>query len=118
MTASSIDGAPHRLRIQRCDQGGMLWLRLWGEADMASIDDLRSQLRCLPPDTGGTVRLDLTELGFADSATVAQLAAFAATARRHGHQVSTCGASRLVETIAAVLGCSNALGLSDTAANR
>jgi anti-anti-sigma factor len=96
---------------------GALWLRLWGEADMASIDDLRSQLRCLPPGAGRTVRVDLTELRFADSATVAQLAAFAATARRHGRQVSTCGASPLVERIAAVLGCSRALGLPDTPSN-
>lgn len=118
MTASSIDGAPHRLRIESFDQGEATRLRLCGEADIASIDDLRSGLRRLPRDNCVAIRLDLTELRFADITTVAELGVFAATARRRGHQVSTCGASSLVERVAALLGCSNVLGLRDAAASK
>lgn len=113
MTASSIGGAAHRLRIESFDQGEATRLRLCGEADIASIDELRSGLRRLPCDDGVAIRLDLSELRFADIATVSELGIFASTARRRGHQVSTCGASALVERVAALLGCSSALDLQD-----
>lgn len=115
MTTSSIDGAPSRLRIETLNGGEATCLGLAGEADMASLDELRRRLGTVQPDAVEAVRLDLTELRFADAATVAELGAFALAVRSHDHPVLTCGASALFAEVADVLGCSQALGLGETA---
>lgn len=113
MTASSIiDGDACRLRIDTAHRADAVTLRLRGEADMASSEVLARCLSSLPVDSAIGLRLDLTALRFADAATVAELGTFAASARSHGHPISTCGASRLVCRVADLLGLANALGLS------
>lgn len=112
MTASSfLDGDASRLRIDTSCRGDAITLRLSGEADVASAEELARRLASLRLDAGAAVRLDVTALRFVDTTTVATLAVFARSARSHGHSISTRGSSALFRRIAELLGLTDALGL-------
>ena len=80
--------------------------------DFSKIHELDQALRNIELDGARLVHLDLTQLAFADVATIRRLAAFAGYAKRSGPDVTTCGARPTVRKVANLLRVQDDLGLS------
>jgi anti-anti-sigma factor len=106
----SPDGV--RLGIETRQQDGVVTLVLLGEADIATVDRLEATLAQIEVDGVRAVHVDLTELDFADVATLRQLMLFARRARSNGHQVTTGGARPVLRKVAVLLGGEDTLGLA------
>jgi anti-anti-sigma regulatory factor len=95
------DSSP--LCIKILDRDDSAWVILQGEADIATLGDLEAALAHLELDDAKPVHLDVTELTFADVATIRRLAIFAQRARQAGHSVRTCGARPGLRKVANIL---------------
>ncbi len=91
---------------------GVLRVSIDGEADLCTLDQLTRRLRDLDLDEGVQVQLELTQLRFADVATVRLLGCFARQAQHTGHHVTTDGAGNTFRKVAALLGVLDDLGLA------
>jgi anti-anti-sigma factor len=101
-----------RLSIETRREDGLVTLVLRGEADIASLDRLEATLAQVRIDGARAVHVDLTELEFADVATLRHLMRFAQRARAKGHQVTTGGARPVLRKVAVLLGGEDTLGLA------
>ena len=110
-TAADPRGAD-ALRVETVKDGHVLRVALHGESDFSKIHELDQALRNIELDGARLVHLDLTQLAFADVATIRRLAAFAGYAKRTGPDVTTCGARPIVRKVANLLRVQEDLGLS------
>ena len=101
-----------RLTIETRREDGVVTLVLRGEADIASLERLESTLAQVEIDGARAVHVDLTELDFADVATLRHLMRFAQRARAKGHQVTSRGARPVLRRVATLLGGDDMLGLA------
>ena len=109
---AATDTAPaSTLGVQVLDGHDSTWVILEGEADIATLAHLRDALGQVVLDGARPVQLDVTELVFADVATIRQLATFARQARQSGHSVRTCGAGPTLSKVATILGFRTELGI-------
>ena len=99
------------LSVQVLNRDDNAWVILRGEADIATLGDLEAALTHVELHDRKPVNLDVTELTFADVATVRRLALFAHQARQAGHSVRTCGATPALRKVADILGFHTDLGL-------
>lgn len=84
---------------------------LRGESDVATLACLDGALTQLPLNGSRCLELDVTQLRFADAATMRRLALFARQARESGHEITTEGANHTVRKVAGLLGVTDVLGL-------
>jgi anti-anti-sigma regulatory factor len=84
---------------------------LLGEADISTLDRREAALDDVEVNGAKSVHLDLSELDFADAATIRRLTVFAIRAKETGYDVTTCGASPTFRMAATVLGVRDQLGL-------
>jgi anti-anti-sigma regulatory factor len=89
----------------------MALLILQGEADLSTLQHLETALSRLDLTDIQAVHLDLSELQFADVATIRELAVFARQAKQAGRTVLTCGASPTLRKVASILHFHIDLGL-------
>ena len=82
-----------------------------GEADISTLERLEAALDDVRLNGAKSVHLDLSELDFADAATLRRLTVFAIRAKETGHEVTTGGASPTLRTFAGLLGLGDHLGL-------
>jgi anti-anti-sigma factor len=108
--AGPTDGV--RLGIETRRRGGVITITLRGEADIATVDRLGATLGQVEVEDARVVHVDLTELDFADVATLRQLMLFARRARSNGHQVTTGGAKPVLRKVTGLLGGEDTLGLA------
>jgi anti-anti-sigma factor len=85
---------------------------LRGEGDGSTVHDLDVALDRVELDVVTRVHLDVTELGFADTATIRRLVVFARQARGRGKDITTLGASRTLRTATGVLGFEDDLNIT------
>ena len=99
------------LRIAIVTQHNIASVILEGEADIASLDDLRSALAS--PELGGapSVHLQASGLRFCGVAMLRELAEFARRSRTSGHVVTTIGALSMVRKMAQIMDVEDDLGL-------
>lgn len=102
-----------QLRIEIIKDEDVAWVVLLGEADIASLADLEADLGQVELDGVKSVHLDVTELAFADTATVRRLTVFAKRAKQAGRHIETWGASRTLRTVAHLLEVQDDLGLTE-----
>jgi hypothetical protein len=81
-------------------------------SSMPPLRDLEVALEHVELDDTRSVHLHVTELDFADAATIRRLTAFARQVRRAGHDVKTCGASPTLRKVARLLQVHDDLGLA------
>jgi anti-anti-sigma factor len=112
LTSFTEPSAGSRLSIETHREDGVVTLVLRGEADIATVDRLEATLAQVEVDGARAVHVDLTELDFADVATLRHLMWFAQRARASGHQVTSRGARPVLRKVAALLGGEDTLGLA------
>jgi anti-anti-sigma factor len=100
------------LRVDTVKGEDIAWVVLQGEADISTLRDLEVALEHVELDDTRSVHLHVTELEFADAATIRRLTAFARQVRRAGHDVKTCGASPTLRKVAHLLHVHDDLGLA------
>ncbi len=110
MTSSAGPGEL-RLGIDTDINGPAVRITIRGEADVSTLERLEAALDDVELNGARSVTLDVTELGFADAATLRRLTVFAVRAKETGHDVTTCGASPTFRTVASLLGLRDHLGL-------
>ena len=99
------------LRVQIVNLDASVWVILQGEADIATLQDLKAALANVELNDPRPLYLDVTDLTFADVATIHQLAMFAQQARQSGNSVRTCGARPTLRKAASILGFHTDLGI-------
>ncbi|MFC5178548.1 STAS domain-containing protein [Nocardioides taihuensis] len=99
------------LGVRVLDRDDGVWVILRGEADIATLAELEAALARVELDVPGPVHLDVTELTFADVATIRSLATFARGAARTGHGVRTYGSGPTLRKVATILGFDTDLGI-------
>lgn len=102
----------HNLRIETIKREDIAWVILQGEADIATLRDLEAALEHVELDGVKSVHLHVSELDFADAATIRRLTAFAKQAKRTGHDIKTCGAKPAFRKITRLFEVQDDLGLS------
>jgi anti-anti-sigma factor len=112
MTSFAEPDGDVRLGIETRRQGSVLTLILRGEADIATVDRLEAALTRIEVDGTHAVHVDLTDLDFADVATLRHLMLFARRARSNGHQVTSGGAKPVLRKVANLLGGEDLLSLA------
>lgn len=100
------------LRIETATGEDIAWVTLQGEADLSTLRNLEAALEHLDLDGASAVHLHVTELDFADIATIRRLTAFAKRAKQTGHEVRTCGANPTLRKVARLLSVHDDLGLA------
>ena len=110
MTSSAGPGEL-RLDIETAVNGPAVWISIRGEADISTLERLEAALDDIELNGAKSVRLDVTELAFADAATIRRLTIFAIRAKETGHDVETCGAGPTFRMVARLLGVRDHLGL-------
>jgi anti-anti-sigma factor len=111
MTPSTDPEDVHNLRIETIKGEGIAWVILQGEADISTLRDLEAALEHVELNGAKSVHLHVTDLDFADAATIRRLTIFARRARRTGHHIKTCGASPTLHKVARLLRVQDDLGL-------
>lgn len=115
MTPSlEVDRGEHggdTLRIAIVTQHNTASVTLEGEADIASLANLRSALASPELDGAPSVHLHASGLRFCDVATLLELAEFARRSKTSGHVVTTIGAPPMVQKMARIMGVEDDLGL-------
>jgi anti-anti-sigma regulatory factor len=112
-TSTATDGeGVHGPHVVIVEHEHVLRVVLHGECDFSRIPELDRALRTITLDGARLVHLDLTDLAFADVATIRRLAAFTGDAKRIGHDVTTSGAHHGLRQVAELLQAKDALGLS------
>jgi anti-anti-sigma factor len=99
------------LRVETVHEALATRIILIGEADIANVDALEAALAGVCLAGASQVQLQVSELAFADVATLRLLMAFARQTRRSGRQVVTLGAKPVLEKVARILGADADLGL-------
>jgi anti-anti-sigma factor len=99
-------------RVETFRDEHVVRVALHGECDFSTIHELDQVLRSITLDGAPMVHLDLTDLAFADVATIRRLAAFTGNAKRTGHEVTTSGAHHTLRKVAELLHTQDDLGLS------
>ncbi len=99
------------LRVETVTDGNVLRVALHGECDFSKVSYLDQTLRGLELDGSRLVYLDLSQLAFADVATIRHLAAFAGDTKRGGQDVATGGAHPTLRKVADLLQVHGELGL-------
>lgn len=112
MTISIDQDAPSRLRVETVHREDAFWLVLRGEADIATLEQLEDALAHVELDRAKPVHLHLTDLDFADVATLRELTNFARQAKQAGHDIKTCGATPTLRKVALLLSLHQDLGIS------
>ena len=102
----------NNLRVETIKGEDIAWVVLHGEADISTLRELDAALEHVELDGATSVHLHLTELDFADAATIRRLTDFAQQVRRTGHDVKTCGASPTLRKVARLLQVHDDLGLA------
>jgi len=108
----AVNGEMDRVHVGTRAAPGVLCVSIDGEADLCTLDQLTRRLRDLDLGDGVHVQLELTQLRFADVATVRLLGCFARHAHHTGHQVTTQGAGNTFRKVALLLGVQDDLGLA------
>ena len=93
-------------------EDGVVTIILRGEADIATIDRFEATLERVEIDGARAVHVDLSELEFADVATLRHLIRFAHRARSSGHRVTCGGARPVLRKVAGLLGGDDLLGVA------
>ena len=104
------DGAPG-FRIEFRHSNDIAWVVLQGEADVSTLELLEAALEHTELTGTTSIHLQVSELDFADAATVRRLTVFAKRARQSGRDIKTCGANPTFRLLARVLDARDALGL-------
>ncbi|HEX6248304.1 MAG TPA: STAS domain-containing protein [Nocardioidaceae bacterium] len=112
MTTTTESPDSRLLRVETAREADASWVRLHGEADIATLPHLAAALDGIELDGARCWYLDVTGLEFADVATLRQLATFARQVRRSGHEIRTCGANATLRKVASLLRVQDDLGLS------
>ena len=102
----------NNLRIETIKGEDIAWVVLQGEADISTLRDLEAALEQVDLDGAKSVHLHVTELDFADAATIRRLTVFARQVKRTGYDVQTCGASPTLRKVAHLLRVHEDLGLA------
>lgn len=102
----------NNLRIETATGEDIAWVTLHGEADISTLGDLEAALEHVELNGATAVHLHVTELEFADIATIRRLTAFARRAKQTGHEVQTCGANPTLRKVARLLRVHDDLGLA------
>ncbi len=109
--ATTRPGEVSGVRVQTVADGPVLRVAVYGECDFSTVSSLDHALGDIDLDGSRLVRLDLTQLTFADVATIRRLAAFAGDAKRAGQDVATVGAHPTLRKVADLLQVHGELGL-------
>ncbi|WP_345201635.1 STAS domain-containing protein [Fodinibacter luteus] len=104
------------LRVQTVKDEHHLRVVIHGECDFSMVHQLDRSLPRVEDDPVPLIQLDLSELTFADTATIRALASFARYARRTGHDVHTFGVHPTMARVTALLHVRDDLGLSEGSA--
>lgn len=104
------DTRPLRVEIVHQDDASRIILR--GEADIATVEELKDQLASVDHIGNPAVQVLLTDLDFADVATVRELALFAGRVKQAGGRVTTSGAKASVRKLARLMRIEDELALS------
>ncbi len=99
------------LGIDTAVNGSAVWISIRGEADISTLERLDDALEHTGLNGARSIHLDLSELDFADAATIRRLTVFAIRAKQTGHDIHTCGVSPTFRMAALVLGVRDQLGL-------
>lgn len=110
--ASRTDPDQPSIRVETIQTGNVVRIKLIGEADIANLDTLQAALAAVQPDGAEAVQLQLSGLAFADIAALRALASFAADLKTTGRNVTTRGATSVVEKAVRILDVDDELGLS------
>lgn len=102
----------NNLRVETVKGEDIAWVVLQGEADISTLGDLEAALDHVELHGAKSVHLHVTELDFADAATIRRLTVFARQAKRTGRDVKTCGASPTLRKVAHLLRVHDDLGLA------
>jgi anti-anti-sigma factor len=102
----------HALRIETTRGEDVARVTLRGEADFSTLRDLDAALERVELDGAASVQLHISELYFADAATIRRLTVFARDVRRAGHEIRTCGANQAIHKVARLLDVQEELGLA------
>ena len=100
-----------RFAVEATDDGAALHVVLRGEADLSSVDDLRTALTSIVVDGTHRVELDVSDLDFIDVAVLRHLTLFALQLRDTGHDVRTRGARPVLVQLIKLFGVQEQLGL-------
>jgi anti-anti-sigma factor len=110
MTSIHIDAG--HLKIETTHDEEAVWVILQGEADIATLQQLETALARVGLDGAERVHLHVTDLDFADVATLHQLTSFARKVRQRGREVHTIGARPILRKIAQLMCVHHDLGLA------
>lgn len=110
MTSHSGPG-DGRLTVEADGAGTALRIALRGEADVSSLEDLRSALAHIHLDGTRVVELDVSGLDFVDVAVLRHLTLFALGLKDTGHVVRTHGATPSLAHLIRLVGVDDQLGL-------
>lgn len=118
-TATTSQVKPYgRLACTVSNRGvGAAWIHVSGELDISTSPELERTLTAAVRDTLLVV-LDLSELGFIDSAGVHAIVAADATARAEGRRLVVLPAAPLVHAVFTVTGAGSGLTFADAEAAR
>ena len=105
---SSGDG---RLDIEAAADGAAVHICLRGEADVTTLEHLRSALAHIHLDGARQVELDVSELDFVDVAVLRHLTLFALGLTEAGREVRTHGAAPALAHLIRLVGVGDQLGL-------
>lgn len=81
----------HNLRIETITGEDIASVILHGEADISTLRELETALERVELDGATSVRLDVSDLHFADAGAIRQLTIFAKQATQAGYHIETCG---------------------------
>ena len=111
MTSRTQPSDTRSLRVETFDSGSATGIILRGEADIATLLELRTALASIKPDGMKPVHMYVAELEFCDGGSLRELVRFARDMRQGGHHVTTVGAKPLLREIAVLLSAAGDLGL-------
>lgn len=99
------------LRVETVSDGDTTRVVIRGEADIADAQNLAATLTGIQLDGTRSVRVDASDLAFLDVATLRCLTVFARMVRQTGRDITTCGATPMLQEMARLLELQDDLGL-------
>jgi anti-anti-sigma regulatory factor len=101
------------LSVQVIQHDSVARVVLRGEADISTLERLDAALDLVKLHRTRALQLQMSELTFADAATIRRLTLFASHARQTGRRIETCGANPTLRTVARLLNVQDELGLAE-----
>lgn len=99
------------VRLDTTYGDGVAQVIIHGEADFSTLKELDAGLEQVQFDDSKVIHLDVSGLGFADTAAIGRLAVFARHVKHAGHEMVTYGANPTLRRVAGEMGVQDDLGL-------